>query len=297
MGECFDMTPYELRLALKAGGFSPIPIKGKRPLLAEWQTMISVTEKAIARWPGGNTGILTKWAPAGDLDITNQDAADAVELLAKKLFDDRGIIPVRFGNAPKRALMFQTQRPFAKCAVHFVDPGGHHHKIELLGNGQQLVVHGRHPDTRRDYSWHGPCPWTIRRIDLAEITEREAHGFLAAAADLLEEQFGFERTQVCGAVAPTTVATSRRLTPRGRGYWTSILQTGADDGFRNQTCAALAGRLAWEGKSLNEALGDLLAWNANNRPPLPHRVIERTLKSIWKRDSHRHDHQARTRHR
>jgi hypothetical protein len=289
------MTPFETRIALKEHGYSPIPVRvNKRPYFSAWQTKIAVSIEEMRRWPGGNTGILTKWAPVADLDILDPAAADATEELFKQPFD--GIIPVRFGLAPKRALLFQTSQPFSKLAAHFVDPVGRTHKIEILGNGQQLVVAGRHPDTRQDYSWFGPPPWEIRRSDLVEITERVAIALLAAASRLLESQFGFTRTQVTSPAQPYRPQSqySRLVRPgRGKDYWQRIIDEGTDDGARNDTCAAIAGYLVAIGQSEGYALDELRKWNSRSRPPLPDRVVARTLQSIYRLDRKRHEDRRR----
>ena len=70
-----------------------------------------------------NTGMLTERTPAIDIDIRQADAATtAVEELARERFDGRGTILVRFGEAPKRALLFRTSRPFGKMQVGFIGP-------------------------------------------------------------------------------------------------------------------------------------------------------------------------------
>ena len=43
-------------------------------------------------------------------------------------------------------------------AADFKSPNGEEHKIEVLCNGQQVVVDGVHPDTHRPYTWHGGRP-------------------------------------------------------------------------------------------------------------------------------------------
>ena len=288
------MTPFEIRVAMKERGFSPIPCKGKRAYLVGWQTKVAVSVAEMRRWPHGNTGALTRWNPAADLDILDPEAAGAVEELFKRPFD--GIIPVRFGQAPKRALLFKTSQPFRKLAAHFVDPAGRTHKIELLCDGQQFVVARRHPDTRQDYSWFGPPPWEIRRSDLVEITERVAIALLDAASRLLTSQFGFTRTQVTAPAQPYRPQSqySRLVRPgRGRDYWQRIIDEGTDDGARNDTCAALAGYLIAIGQSEGYALDELRKWNSRCHPPLPDRVVARTLQSISRLDRRRHEDRRR----
>ena len=43
------MSPYQVRLALKAAGFSPIPCKGKRPLLEGWQRKLDASDEEMRR--------------------------------------------------------------------------------------------------------------------------------------------------------------------------------------------------------------------------------------------------------
>jgi len=40
-------TPLDIRLALRAQGYSPVPCKGKVPSIAEWQTKHSPSEDEI----------------------------------------------------------------------------------------------------------------------------------------------------------------------------------------------------------------------------------------------------------
>ena len=45
------MSVTELRLAVQANGYSPIPCTGKRPLLAGWQNKADATPtRRCARW-------------------------------------------------------------------------------------------------------------------------------------------------------------------------------------------------------------------------------------------------------
>ncbi len=193
-------SPAEVRLALKAAGFTPVACVGKNPVLPEWQNRRNATAEEIAKWPGGNSGILTGNTPGCDADVDDPEASACIDELARDWFDGRGIIPTRFGRPPRRALLFRTSTPFRKIAAKFVAPNGSKHKIEFLGEGQQVVVHGIHPGTGKRYAWHaGLCPWNIKHADLVEITEQEAHEFVDYVADVLKERFGFERVEEHGA--------------------------------------------------------------------------------------------------
>jgi RecA-family ATPase len=189
----------EVRLALKTVGFSPIPCKGKVPSLPEWQHMADVSAEEMATWVGANTGMLTRYTPTMDVDITSAEAAEAVEAVVKELYEGHGEILVRIGSPPKRAIPFRTAHPFPKMSAHFVAPNGERHKIEFLCDGQQVVVDGIHPDTRKPYAWHGYAPWDIKHADLPELEgEEDAAYLLDYIAGVLHEQLGFERVQPNG---------------------------------------------------------------------------------------------------
>ena len=187
------MSPLELRLQLKARGFAPIPCTGKKPTLGDWQTKLDASPEEMARWIGANTGSLCRPAPCVDIDITNPEAATAAEETLKDWFSDRGRIPVRFGNVPKRAMLFRTSTPFPKMSASFTDARGDRHKIEILSDGQQVIVAGVHPDTKVPYTWHGDTPWTIDRDELVEVDEQEMREALEHVAEMLEQDFGFQR--------------------------------------------------------------------------------------------------------
>ena len=185
------------RLQLRAGGFSPLPLNGKRPLMEGWARLGDVTEHEIRRWTRirpaeTNTGVLTRTSPAFDIDILDPEAAEAVERLARERFEESGVFPVRFGNLPKRAILFRCDEPFEKIAVELVGPSGADgEKLEFLANGQQLVVDGTHPDTRGPYSWQGGRPGDIRRADLALTDRAQAQALHDAAVALLIRDFGY----------------------------------------------------------------------------------------------------------
>jgi hypothetical protein len=203
----------ELRLALTRNGFTSIPLYGKEPPtfrtsggrkgFTGWQQVRDVTPEMIRMWAkvwpeATNTGVLTCNAPALDLDIFNPGAAAAVEDLVRSRFGDDGVVMVRIGKPPKRAILFQTTTPFAKLTVplHRVhhDPSLGAEKLELLCDRQQLVVDGIHPQTQRPYSWHGGTPWGVHRRDLPVLTQADARALVDDIADLLRLEYGYGLT-------------------------------------------------------------------------------------------------------
>src|SRR5262245_46422834 len=123
-------NPTAARLALLSGGYLPIPCEGKRPVLMGWQKRGETNEIEIKFWAqvyglAENTGILTGRTPTLDIDVTDAAAAEAVEMLVRERFEDRGTIMVRIGLPPKRAILFQLEgEPFPKDAVSLIAPNG-----------------------------------------------------------------------------------------------------------------------------------------------------------------------------
>jgi hypothetical protein len=113
--------PAAVRVHLRRAGFSPLPLNGKAPSSVRgWQDKHDVTADEIRLWDklyprDLNTGLLTKFVPTIDIDITHPEAAEAVEALAREQFEERGYFLVRIGKAPKRAILLRTDEPFPKA--------------------------------------------------------------------------------------------------------------------------------------------------------------------------------------
>ena len=194
------MTLTEWRLRLRHTGFHPLPLFGKAPsMLKNWQSKHDTNADEIALWPklwpdATNTGALTRWMPTFDVDITHIEAANAVKELVSKRFEDRGHVLIRTGKPPKFATPFRTDAPFAKITITLIAPDGSPQKIEFLGDGQQVVVAGIHPETGGQYSWHGGQLGEVEHKDLPDITAAEAQQLVDDAVKMLVEQFNFKQT-------------------------------------------------------------------------------------------------------
>ena len=179
-----------VRKKLLRAGFLPIPCIGKAINIPDWPNIIA-TEVDIDSWftryPDAlNTGLLTRTTPAIDLDVYDANVAEELE---KILFDmiGEGHTLTRFGQPPKRAVLFQTDTPFKKIRTPvFTSPGSNKENfVEVLGDGQQIIVYGVHPETGKDYSWHGGEPGDIARADLPILTEAMARDFIARATAVM----------------------------------------------------------------------------------------------------------------
>jgi Bifunctional DNA primase/polymerase, N-terminal len=180
-----DNSPTEFRLAMWRGGYAPLPLVGKNPDVngKGWQLKRQQTsEREIRLWGrmypyASNTGCLTRTTPTLDIDILDRNACRAVFEHIKGYFEGRGLVLCRSGNAPKFAVPFRTGTPFKKLAAKVIPPEGRPGQLEFLGDGQQFVVDGRHPDTGQPYRWWPADrnPSTVARSALPEIDEARAH--------------------------------------------------------------------------------------------------------------------------
>ena len=106
------------RLAMRAHGYSPLPLNGKAPKLTSWQKRSDASEHEITGWARTrpaetNTGLLTRNNPAFDVDIlSSTEVADAAAGVIVEELRARGKVMVRFGRKPKRAILCRTIEPF-----------------------------------------------------------------------------------------------------------------------------------------------------------------------------------------
>jgi hypothetical protein len=183
------------RVQLLDNGFVPTPCVGKRALLDNWSGIHSPTVRQIEGWSKAhpnwsNTGLLTRLAPAFDIDILNDDAAQAVEDLTRHRFGARGRILIRGRReSSKRCVLLRTDDPFKKIVVQFANG----ERLEMLGDGQQFVAFGIHPDTHRPYEWEDDeSPLTVERSELPCISADEARAHVADSVKLLADNFGYQ---------------------------------------------------------------------------------------------------------
>jgi len=256
-----NQTPAEVRRQLLGAGFSPLPLNGKAPAIEAWQKHQDVTDHEIEFWSrtrpaATNTGILTRTTPTFDVDVRDPDAAEAVENLVRERFEERGYVLVRFGRAPKRCIPFRTLTPFPKIVVDLIAPDGAGEKLELLADGQQVVVHGIHPDTHQPYSWVGGSPGEIRHDDLPCIHKEEARQLVDDAGALLVARFGY-RHKTAGkspkgdggadagstdwGFGPDDLIDHDRLAPLAMKLLKSGMNAGAAVNFLRSAVAGLAG--------------------------------------------------------
>src|SRR5262249_38389137 len=92
---------------------------------------------------------------------------------------------VRIGMPPKRLIPFRCETPFKKMAVSFKSTDGVTHKVEVLGNGQQFIADGIHPDTCNPYTWSDADLLSVAHEHLPLLDEATARCFVAEASTIM----------------------------------------------------------------------------------------------------------------
>jgi len=196
----------ERALRLKSRGYVVVPIqrgyKGPHGKYAVgWQNEDPTEEQLRALAAGdfkdGNIGINTRFTPAIDIDVYDDAVAKAMEDYLASRYGD---ICVRVGNAPKRLVVFRTVTPFRKMFASYSD-GKTTHKIEVLGNGQQFVAYGIHPDTKKPYTWTSlDDPLGVNASDLPTLTHVDAQEIIEHFSIVCEERGWKKLSSTLGGV-------------------------------------------------------------------------------------------------
>src|SRR5262249_7726967 len=169
-------------------GYGPVPCNGKVPTITAWQNG-RPSEDEIKQWTkfcpkATNTGITTAYVPTCDIDVTNIDVADEIQTMIEHLI---GVDPllVKFGRSPKRSTPFTPALPFEKVQTgDWIDQDGVAHHVEILGDGQQTIVFGVHPDTGTEYEWPVQNPLDVPRERLPELSREQAQEIINAVIEI-----------------------------------------------------------------------------------------------------------------
>ncbi len=136
-----------------------------------WRTH-NATRDDINKWvsSGASFGLRADRFPGLDIDVLDVALANEVEALAKEVL---GPAPARYGRKPKRLLVYATAaEPISRMRL-WLEKDGASHLVELLGGGQQYLVHGIHPVTNEPYSWDTagffPAPAGLTPITRAKV--------------------------------------------------------------------------------------------------------------------------------
>ena len=193
--------------------------------------------------------------------------------MVREHYEEAGRLLMRIGLPPKRAFLFRTDEPFKKITINFtVRDGAKAEKLELLCDGQQVVVDGIHPDTRQPYRWFGGSPDRVPRDELPYICEAEARELMERAAKLLVDEFYYVRA----ADRPPRQRVGDDTT-RGNGVadWSFLTEQIYVGNALHDSLLALAGKLVISGMSGGAAVNFLRGLMNNSTTPRDARWQER----------------------
>jgi len=157
-----DNTFSACARALADLGYQPIPLAGKRPVVGAWQQANGLDlETWIEHYPNCNVGITTGGLAALDCDIEDPEVSRHMFQFVIKLLDlPKRKVYVRSGQGSHWSLMLRAaEGPTPKrSSTKYRDAKGRTHRIEWLGDGQQMLVYGTHPDTGEIITWRYGSP-------------------------------------------------------------------------------------------------------------------------------------------
>ena len=149
----------------------------------------AITIEGWADWPGVNVGLrachAAPWVTFLDVDVLDPEAAGAcMALLRNRLGPD---FIFRIGQAPKFLIPVRTTEPVRRARSVVVEIAGSAkgQMVELLGQGQQAVLHGIHPVTSRPYFWPAGGPEDTEPGKLPLLTPSELNEILGESSTIL----------------------------------------------------------------------------------------------------------------
>jgi len=126
-----------------------------------------------------NIGLKADRFPAIDIDCTD---ASLTSIIERVTIQKLGKAPRRVGRYPKVLLMFRATEPFGRLRL-WLEYESQRHLVEILGVGQQYVIGGIHPGTRKPYEWD---KFPASPDELTVITKDNALALLDAIQAELE---------------------------------------------------------------------------------------------------------------
>jgi hypothetical protein len=161
---------------------------GKRAIDPGWQEA-EVTPERLCEWSLSeptNLGVRCRRYPAVDIDV---DDPKVVAAISKVVEDALGPTATRVrANSPRKVYLYRLEgEPFGKKKIKFTLPGGGLNldgrlpAVEILGDGQQVVIHGTH-HTGATLEW---TPSEPRADSLATMTASGRDAFLAGLVPAL----------------------------------------------------------------------------------------------------------------
>jgi len=247
-------TPYlDYAEQLFGNGFTPLPADGKAVKLKGWREFQLPSDEAkrtnfIDKNKYKNIGIRT-----GEVLAIDNDSDDPTEArrIRQIVFDICGPTPfIRQGRYPREVYLYSMATPVPKIEVG---------DVEILGDGQQVIIHGVHPLTQKPYVWHHASLLDATLEDLPQLE-------LEALYDFVEAIGGQIRT----ALSPK-LSSQQDSAPV------------AFQGARNNTLFKFLVGIALDTASHEDLLSRGIAFNNKCEPPDEIRKVHDTVKSVWRK--------------
>lgn len=175
---------------LKHHGWSefllPIKPSSKIPAVSNWNEIdLSAFDWTKHLNSSGGIGIrLGETLVALDIDCDDEEITKAIDYELKRVLGVN--IIKRIGRNPRSLYLFKAKHLFKKKVCEFYNQDGVSQKVEILGNGQQIVAYGIHPNTNKAYEWvggdlcDGHTPHSLIVID---------HEIMSSILDTIENLF------------------------------------------------------------------------------------------------------------
>ena len=192
---------------LVANGFPIIPIKpgdkapGKWDGIAGgwvdlwgWQQFCErmptdIELSAWETWPDAGAGIPCGAVVGIDIDVLDDALSQQLGEFTRQQLGDTPLI--RFGQRPKRLMVYRSVEPFASFDVLAGDAAERlgTKPLQVLAVGRQFVAHGIHPVTNAPYMWLEESPADVALEDVPAVTVDQVRAWATGAAAILGLQW------------------------------------------------------------------------------------------------------------
>lgn len=206
-------------LVLIENGYEPVVVAGKRPVAAGWQkgevTPERIAEERRAHPEAQNTGLRTGRLVGVDIDIRDGEHTEAIASVVEDCLGFSAYLRI---GAKGGLRCYRNEQPIKKITITAEVTGKRRTQVEILGEGQQFVAYGLHPDTGNSYDWpnafFGSEPLQAPLAELPEVTPEQLRDCAHKIASELTVR-GFANAKVSiegGAGLPERPAKAHRHT-------------------------------------------------------------------------------------
>ena len=178
-------------------GYHPVPIQvgRKGPTFANWQNYIATPENIDRDFPATGVVIGCLHDNLGCIDIDVYDA-DVSKLIADEFRSRFPTALERVGQAPKTAFVFRLpETAYTVSNTGKYSHGGKEGQVEIRTKTGQMVVYGKHPDTKLPYTWPAGDLWETPIDALPMIGEWEVEEFRDWAEEALMDWAGVKTAE------------------------------------------------------------------------------------------------------